>query len=606
MTRSKMYHFVHSVRFFSCVLLLLLLLLCLSNSSLADIEVQILHTNDMHARFEQADINGNMCSDELAKAGQCFGGFARVKKAVDDYKEEARQKGIPSIFLNAGDTFQGTPYYSVFKWKIVAHLLSRLGIDVMSLGNHEFDDGIKDLASFLRNITIPVVAANLNFSPEPELEPLHIPKSVIMNIAGKEIGIIGYLLPGTKDMANTGNVIFEDEIEAIRAEAKRLKSRGINIIIALGHSGFDKDVEIAQQVPEVSLIVGGHSHSLLHSPKDKPPSKDLVVAEYPFVVQQYSGRKVPIVQAYCNSKYLGRLKVKFNDQGDAVEMSGNTILLDGSFKEDANVKSEVDNYKDSIRKLISITVGKTKVYLSRMVTMHQDSAESNYGNMATDALVNFITRNFNGKTGWTDASVALLQVGSIRSDIDSLKDGGTITYGDMLSSFPFEDHLVKVKINGTTLIKVLEHSVQSAKIVDSALYNDGTSRFLYTSGIKAVYDLSKPPGHRVKSLYIRCANCPAPKYYKLCPHHNGNTNYTIIVTTYLLNGGDGFSMIPQGVKSAESTDFTVANAVSEYIKIQQAVYPGYEGRITVLTGSAASVKFSVVLTALVMLLKAVG
>lgn len=70
-------------------------------------------------------------------------------------------------------------------------------------------------------------------------------------------------------MANTGKVIFKDEIEAIREEATSLKSRGINIIIALGHSGLEKDIEIAQKVPEISMIVGGHSHILFHSPKGK-------------------------------------------------------------------------------------------------------------------------------------------------------------------------------------------------------------------------------------------------------------------------------------------------------------------------------------------------
>lgn len=68
-------------------------------------------------------------------------------------------------------------------------------------------------------------------------------------------------------MANTGKVIFKDEIEAIQEEAKSLKARGIDIIIALGHSGLEKDIEIAEKVPQISLIVGGHSHILMHTPK---------------------------------------------------------------------------------------------------------------------------------------------------------------------------------------------------------------------------------------------------------------------------------------------------------------------------------------------------
>lgn len=111
-----------------------LLLLLLSTTSKADFELQILHTNDMQSRFEQIDAYGNMCPPPLsddAERGPCFGGFARVKNAVERFTEQAERENVRSIFLNAGDTFQGSPYYSVFKSKIVAELLPYLGITAM-------------------------------------------------------------------------------------------------------------------------------------------------------------------------------------------------------------------------------------------------------------------------------------------------------------------------------------------------------------------------------------------------------------------------------------------------------------------------------------------
>lgn len=98
-----------------------------SASAAEPFKLQILHTNDMHARFEEVNEYGGSCSSNE----ECFGGFARIKQAVTDKKNEARRAGIPSIFLNAGDTFQGSAYYTFFKWRIVASLIDTLGIDVM-------------------------------------------------------------------------------------------------------------------------------------------------------------------------------------------------------------------------------------------------------------------------------------------------------------------------------------------------------------------------------------------------------------------------------------------------------------------------------------------
>lgn len=96
-----------------------------------EFKLQILHTNDLHARFDEVDEYTASCSATNAKENKCYGGFARIKKMADRMKKEALKNNISSIFLNAGDTFQGTPYYSVYKWKIAAALINTLGLDAM-------------------------------------------------------------------------------------------------------------------------------------------------------------------------------------------------------------------------------------------------------------------------------------------------------------------------------------------------------------------------------------------------------------------------------------------------------------------------------------------
>ena len=120
---------------------------------------------------------------------------------------------------------------------------------------------------------------------------------------------------------------FLDEVETIKEEAAKLKSSGVDILIALGHSGYERDQDIARGVPDIDLVVGGHSHSLLYTgPK---PSVEKPSGPYPTLVQQPdTGRTVPVVQAYAYTKYLGRFKMSFNDDGEMTKWEGKPVLLD--------------------------------------------------------------------------------------------------------------------------------------------------------------------------------------------------------------------------------------------------------------------------------------
>lgn len=499
-----------------------------------------------------------------------------MKKAVDDFKAEAAAQNLPTLFLNAGDTFQGTPYYTIFKWEIAANLLRTLGIDVACLGNHEFDNGVNDLSLFLRNITdIPIVVANINVTLEPSLNVPNLKRSVVLEIAGRKIGIIGYLGPTTKDSLLTGQVIFEDEINATRKEAKRLKSEGVNIVIALGHSGFEKDVEIAREIPEVSLVVGGHTHSLLYSPKEHPPSTEKVTAEYPFMVNQTIGdRKVPVVQSSCNSKYLGKLRIKFDDEGNVISAVGNNILLDSSFQEDEYVLEKLKQYKTELDKIVLPVVGKTNVYLSKVSGINQSlGAESNFGNMVADAYVDYVTRRYNSTDTWTNAAIGLIEAKTIRIDIDNKKNGGNITFGELLTAMPYENKLATAKLDGETLIELFEFAV--SKISVSQMKDIHISKLLHFSGIRVVYDMSRQVGHRIKSLTIRCANCSIPKYDDV----RTNTNYTIVTDDFLLNGGGNYDVLKEKSTDHEILGISSAKAVAEYIEIRQIIYPGLEERI---------------------------
>ena len=138
----------------------------------------------------------------------------------------------------------------MFKWSIVANLTSSLGYTASSLGNHEFDDGVSDLEDFTNAIkdSYPMLACNLDLSQVPRLEPL-IKPYILKKISGQTIAIVGYVTPETKELADSGKVKFIDEITSLKQTVTKLKNEhGIKIIIAVGHSGYTKDLEIAQEV----------------------------------------------------------------------------------------------------------------------------------------------------------------------------------------------------------------------------------------------------------------------------------------------------------------------------------------------------------------------
>lgn len=218
-----------------------------------------------------------------------------------------------------------------------------MGYDIMTLGNHEFDDGVVGLLPYLqaaKNNSIPIVVSNLDISNEPRFHGL-IEKSVVREYNGISIGFVGYLIPTTADLSKPGPTVkFEDEIESLKVEVEKLTKKGIKIIIAIGHSGYQKDVEIAEQVPEIDIVVGGHSNTFLWpgtTNKNAPkPSIEEPVAEYPTVINHTDKRKTLVVQAYAFGKYLGHLDVTFNDDGNVVNYSGEPILMTSDMPQGEN------------------------------------------------------------------------------------------------------------------------------------------------------------------------------------------------------------------------------------------------------------------------------
>ncbi|XP_057320783.1 protein 5NUC-like [Microplitis mediator] len=528
--------------------------------------LQILHNSDMHSRFEQTRSTSSKCFPYYtSKQGKCYGGFARIATLV----RKAKNSTIPTLFLNAGDTYQGTVYYTVHKWRIVSKFLNLLKPDAISLGNHEFDDGPEGLVPFINAAEFPIVTSNLDLTGEPELAAAtKLSNSTVITVDGRRVGIIGYLTPETKVISSPGKVVFLDEVETVRREVNKLQADNVTIIIALGHSGFGADKKIAAEVDGVDLVIGGHTNTFLYSGR-KP---DLEVPEglYPTEVIQKNGRKVYVVQAYAYTKYLGNLSVTFDAAGEIRSINGNPILVTSDIEQAPDILHELEAWRPTDELLTKTPLGFTKVFLDGDKKRCR-SRECNFGNLITEAMVDYNAKQYLTGFGWTDASIAIVNSGIIRKSINKALDT-PITMKDVLESLPFYNAIVKVKMTGNDIFEMLEHSVNALVCKKICPI---TGRFLQFSGLTVIYNISQPYGHRVvrDSVFVLCSNCRTPIYEVIDP----NKTYTILTTDYLLNGGDGYKMLKN--LTWTNTGVTTDQILANYLINKSPIYPIIDNKI---------------------------
>ncbi|XP_071749955.1 apyrase isoform X2 [Lepeophtheirus salmonis] len=496
-----------------------------------DLELTVLHVNDMHVRFEEINTYGGPCKED----DDCYGGIARLQYKVNEIKSS--EKNV--IFLNGGDFYQGNIWYSHFKWRAVAYFGNLLNFTAMSLGNHEFDDKVSGLVPFLNNKSFPCICANIDVSKEDQLIG-KIPKSVVIQVASKKIGIIGYVTKHTDSISRPGKLIkFIDEVEAIDKEAKKLKSEGIDILIALGHSGYEEDKRIAEFVPDIDFVVGGHSHSFLYTTMNG-------VRDYPTIVVQSSGKQVPVVQAFAYTKYLGYLKVNISDENEITSWKGHPILLNNSIPKDEKILKELIPWKNEIKNYAKEILGVTNVLL-----LQSRIRETNLGNFITDAMVYNLQDSH-------DVYLSLTNSGGIRASLEI----GNITRDGLLTVMPFEHFFDIITIKGKYLREAFEKSVSSMSKDRKA----SSGGFLQVSGFKLVYNLCNLVGSRLVSIHVRKGiNSSEYELLRL------EKSYKVVIPSYLRNGGDGYTLFDEHKESLFQGVNPDHVALSKYITLRSPI-----------------------------------
>uniref|UniRef100_L7M9A5 Putative salivary ecto-5'-nucleotidase/apyrase n=1 Tax=Rhipicephalus pulchellus TaxID=72859 RepID=L7M9A5_RHIPC len=541
----------------------------LQNDDNTVFNITILHTNDIHSRILESTKRGVQCNDDDRNKSKCFGGVPRILNVVRMLKNNTQNP----LFLNAGDFFQGTLWYSILKYNIVSAVMANMSYDTVCLGNHEFDDGPAGLVPFLQKMVdanVTVLGTNLNTSNEPLFmeNNITLPKSIVYNISGTKVALLGVVTTETLTIAKPGGVQILSEIDSINAETERLKNEtGVKVFVLISHVGFDVDQTIAENCPDLDLIVGGHTNTFLYT--GESPAGDKPEGPYPYVHNRSDGGRCLIVQDYRFGKYLGFLELQIDRaSGNITGWSGNPILLNQSYAEDNDTLGSLEPYKEIVHNAVKEVVGSTKVLLEANDKQCRYK-ECNAVNLMADAFFNYYTdRNSVVPNAWSIVNAAVLNGGIAR---DSIEQKSNLTLGDVLGAMPYDSDLVIMNMTGRDLLNMFEFGVTNFTWLP-----DLNGRFLQGSGIRVVYNFSMPNGCRIVSLKVLCANCSVPRYSEVME----NETYSIVTTTFIASGGDGFKFGSSVKWRTEGV--SAMDALLVYIKKISPIKTPEEGRVITL------------------------
>ena len=484
----------------------------------------ILHTNDTHARlmpFQEDD--GTMAGGAAARAALI---------------ERERGRAGRTLLLDAGDVFQGTPYFNFFRGVPDYRAMSLMGYDAGALGNHDLDDGP---AAWLRSSSharFEILSANVFVAAEsawaegkeavpasdrrasrwiggkrvPEAAPLRYLTRpyVIRDLgAGRTAALFGLT---TSDLTHivavgpNGGVAVADPVPIAERLVPELR-RKADVVICLSHIGLESDRELARRVPGIDLIVGGHSHTRLERPILVPNATP----------NGYHG--TAIAQAGYRGEFLGRIALYFD--GDRLERyAGRLERVRPADGEDPRVAALLKPYADSIEASMSGPIFRSPAPIP---SSGLRDGETPLGNFAADVIRDA-----------TVADVALINSGGIRAALPA----GKVTVGDVYSTLPFDNRIVVVPMPGWRLRELLDFS--AGRI--------GKGGFAQVSGVSFVIR-----GDRAS--YIRVNKKPL----------DSERTYRVATIDYLYEGGDGYSILAKA-GPADRTGILLREAAVSFLK----------------------------------------
>ncbi|MDR2570381.1 MAG: bifunctional metallophosphatase/5'-nucleotidase [Oscillospiraceae bacterium] len=482
--------------------------------------ITILHTNDTH---------GRVLGDEEHIIG--------IDRIAAIYKNTPN-----SILVDAGDTFHGLPIATLSKGVNIAELMNEAGYDAMVVGNHEFNYGWEHLIELRKIADFPFLASNITSDSSEFLDD-----TAIIEIDGVKIGLFGVSTEATKHSAMPEYVRgleFNDPIQTAREKSEYLRGQGVHIIAALCHLGVEPyngtlSAELAKAVPEIDVIIDGHSHTGL--------------------AQGIIESGVLIAQAGNHGNNIGKIVFTI-ENGEIISKTASLISFEEAqnTEPDEATQEKLHEIMSGIETMLNEPVGESTVSMSSERSPGVRTQEMPLGSLVADAY-RFAA----------NAEIAIANGGDIRADIIS----GTITKGDIISVLPFGNTLMVKNITPALLREVLENGV-SGIVTDTDgnidHENSPQGRFLHVSGFSFVYAPTAPEGERIVSITIDGG--------KQLALDDNTTILTLAGSSYVMTGGDYYTML--GALPILHELGTADEALGEYITTNSPINAPSAGRIT--------------------------
>lgn len=271
------------------------------------VRIVILHTNDVHSHIDPFPDN------DPKYAG--LGGVERRAALIN--KIRATEKNV--LLLDAGDIFQGTPYFNMYGGEIEMKLMSKMGYDASAIGNHDFDGGLDNLVKQLQHATFPMICANYDFTGTP-MEGKTVPYRIFEK-EGVKVGVfgLGIELSGLVDNRLYGKTTYLDPIVKSAEMSHHLrKEKNCDVVICLSHLGYKyenekvSDIVLGKKSLGIDVIIGAHTHTFL----DKPT-----------ILKNREGKDVYITQVGWAGIRLGKITISTNKKTRKNTLESNSVII---------------------------------------------------------------------------------------------------------------------------------------------------------------------------------------------------------------------------------------------------------------------------------------
>ncbi|MEG1902534.1 MAG: bifunctional UDP-sugar hydrolase/5'-nucleotidase [Clostridium sp.] len=463
-------------------------------------DIAIVYTNDVHCAVD----------DNIGYAG------------LAAYKKELEADGCEVLLVDSGDAIQGAPMGALSKGENIIDIMNQLGYAVAIPGNHEFDYGTEQLLALSKRAKFPYVS--LNFV-DAATDTSVFPPYVIKEASGIKIAFLGVTTPLTMTSSNPAS--FKDAdghyrydfmsdgdgtklYSEVQKNVDQARNEGAEYIIALTHLGIgDVDspylsTRLIEHTTGIDAVLDGHSHSVAACER----------------VKNKEGKRILLSQTGTKLETIGML---------LLDKDGNlsTGLITDYDKKDTETENYIKNiqaqYNELLNKKVAVTANALTVNDPATGARIIRNAETNLGNLCADAY---------RAAGKTD--IALVNGGGIRADLPA----GDITYGDILSVFPYGNGLCTIEATGQELLDALEHGVR--------LMPEENGGFLQVSGLTYEIDDSVPSSVKTddNNMFLSADGPRRVKNVKVGRHPiNPEQSYTVTSHSFLIkNSGDGYTM----------------------------------------------------------------